>query len=130
MPMHTHLGGRVGRDVEVRTLHLHHRVKKFRQFHYFTVSRTISSIVVTPSFTLSNPLRRSVIIPSSTALRRSSSADAPTRISSRISSVTSITSYKPTRPLKPVLLHFSQPFPLFGTTPFASSAVKPACTSA
>ena len=36
--------------------------------------------------TLCRPLRRSVIIPSSTALRRSSSPDAPTRISSRNSS--------------------------------------------
>ena len=57
------------------------------------------SIVVTPSFTLWSPLPRSVIMPSSIALRRSSRADAPTRISSRISSVISITSYNPTRPL-------------------------------
>ena len=45
------------------------------------------------------PLRRSVIIPSSIALRRSSRPDAPTRISSRSSSLISITSYRPTRPL-------------------------------
>src|SRR5438876_9060868 len=66
---------------------------------YFTVSRTTSSTVVTPIFTFRKPLWRSVIIPSSTALRRSSRPDAPTRISSRSSSAISITSYKPTRPL-------------------------------
>ena len=45
-------------------------------------SLTTSSIVVTPSFTLRSPLCRSVIMPSSIALRRSSRPDAPTRISS------------------------------------------------
>ena len=59
---------------------------------HFTVSRATSSIVVTPSMTLCRPLRRSVIIPSSTALRRSSSPEAPTRISSRSSSPISMTS--------------------------------------
>ena len=66
---------------------------------YFTVSLATSSIVVTPSITLCRPLRRSVIIPSSTAFLFNSSADAPTRINSRSSSVISMTSYKPTRPL-------------------------------
>src|SRR6185503_6667580 len=107
--------------MEVRALHLHHRVQQFRQRHHFTVSLTISSIVVTPSFTLRSPLPRSVIIPSSTALRRSSSPEAPTRISSRSSSLTSITSYRPTRPLYPVLLHRSQPTPFIGVTELASS---------
>ena len=60
---------------------------------------TTSSTVVTPSITLRRPLRRSVIMPSSIALRRSSRPDAPTRISSRSSSLISITSYRPTRPL-------------------------------
>ena len=88
----THLRRCGGGDMEVRALHLHHRVQQFRQRHHFTVSLTISSIVVTPSLTFRSPLLRSVIIPSSTALRRSSSEDAPTRISSRTSSVTSMTS--------------------------------------
>ena len=88
----THLRRSGGGDMEVRALHLHQRVQQFRQRHHFTVSLTISSIVVTPSLTLRSPLLRSVIIPSSTALRRSSSEDAPTRMSSRTSSVTSRTS--------------------------------------
>jgi hypothetical protein len=88
----THLRWCGGGDMEVRALHLHHRVQQFRQRHHFTVSLTISSIVVTPSLTLRSPLLRSVIIPSSTALRRSSSEEAPTRMSSRSSSVTSMTS--------------------------------------
>jgi len=59
---------------------------------YLTVSRATSSIVVTPSMTFRRPLRRSVIMPSSTAFRLSSSDEAPTRISSRSSSVISMTS--------------------------------------
>ena len=59
---------------------------------YLTVSRTTSSIVVTPSAIFRRPLPRSVIMPSSIALRRSSRAEAPTRISSRSSSLISITS--------------------------------------
>ena len=51
-----------------------------------------SSIEVTPSRTLHRPLSRSVNIPSSRALRRSSMAEAPVRISSRSSSLTSMTS--------------------------------------
>ena len=91
--MDSDLGRRVRGDVEVRSLHLHQRLQQFRQcLHYFTVSRTISSIVVTPSFTFLSPLARSVSMPSSTALRRSSSAEAPTSTSSRISSVISMTS--------------------------------------
>src|SRR6185369_6702198 len=128
--MDTHLWRCSGGDMKVGTFHLHHRVQQFRQRHHLTVSLTISSIVVTPSLTLRSPLLRSVIIPSSTALRRSSREDAPTRINSRSSSVTSITSYKPTRPLYPVLLQRSQPRPRFGFTVFASSAEKPACISA
>ena len=59
---------------------------------YATVSRTTSSSVVTPFRILCSPDSRSVIIPSSMARLRSSRAEAPIRISSRISSVTSITS--------------------------------------
>ena len=63
--VHAHLRRRVGRDVQVRPVHLDHRLQQFRQCghissspvqSHFTVSRTTSSIVVTPSFTLRRPL--------------------------------------------------------------------------
>ncbi len=57
-----------------------------------TVSRTTSSMEVTPSRSFCRPEPRSEIIPVSIALLRSSTADAPDRISSRTSSPTSITS--------------------------------------
>src|SRR5262249_2191172 len=96
MAVHAHLWRCSEWEVQVRSIELHGLFQQLGQRH-FTVSLTTSSIVVTPSLTLRNPLPRSVIIPSSTALRRSSSADAPTRINSRNSSVTSMTSYNPTR---------------------------------
>ena len=61
-------------------------------FIYATVSRTTSSSVVTPLRILARPDSRKETMPSSMARLRSSSADAPIRINSRISSVTSITS--------------------------------------
>jgi len=57
-----------------------------------TVSRRTSSIVVTPFRIFCRPDSRNVIMPSSIDFLRSSSEEAPIRISSRISSVTSITS--------------------------------------
>ena len=51
-----------------------------------------SSIVVSPSATLIRPLLRSMIIPCSMAFFFNSSADAPTRINSRNSSLISMTS--------------------------------------
>jgi hypothetical protein len=59
---------------------------------HFTVSRTTSSIDVTPSRTLHSPLSRSVYIPSSRAVRRRSIEEAPVRIISRSPSLTSMTS--------------------------------------
>ncbi len=98
------LGRRPARDVEVRRPHLEHPLQQFRQRRhqrlrrrarprrYPTVSRRTSSMVVTPSLILRRPLWRRVSMPSSMALRRSSSPDAPTRISSLRESVTSMTS--------------------------------------
>src|SRR5882724_10128042 len=57
-----------------------------------TVSRTTSSMVVTPPRILWSPDSRRLIIPSSIAFFLNSRAEAPIRINSRISSVTSITS--------------------------------------
>ena len=57
-----------------------------------TVSRRTSSMVVTPFRIFCSPESRSVIMPSSTDFFLSSSEDAPIKISSRISSVISITS--------------------------------------
>jgi len=59
---------------------------------YNTVSRITSSRVVNPSRTLIRPLRRRVIMPSSIAFFLSSREEAPTRTSSRSSSVISMTS--------------------------------------
>src|SRR5439155_12708664 len=73
MAVHPDLRRRVRRDVEVRSVHLHHRLQEFWKCRhrcplYLTVSRTTSSSVVSPAATLRSPLPRSVIIPSSTAL--------------------------------------------------------------
>ena len=56
-------------------------------------------MLVWPAAILRNPLARSVSMPCSIAVRRSSSVEAPTRIISRSSLVTDITSYNPIRPL-------------------------------
>lgn len=53
---------------------------------------------VRPWAILRSPLSRRVTMPSSTACRRRSPAGAPARIRLRNESVTSITSYSPTRP--------------------------------
>ena len=93
MAMDADLRRRIDRQVEVGPSLLDEHLQQFwERGHYFTVSLTTSSTVVTPSLTFLSPLWRSEIIPSSTALRRSSRDDAPTRISSRSSSVTSMTS--------------------------------------
>src|SRR6266576_1868269 len=77
------------------------------------VSRATSSSVVQPAATLISPLRRNVSIPRSIAFFFNSKAEAPTRTSSLISSSTSITSYRPVRPLYPVLLQVPQPLPFW-----------------
>src|SRR5262245_56317329 len=59
---------------------------------YFTVSLKTSSRVVTPSRSFCRPDARRVIIPFSIAFFFSSNDDAPMRISSRKSSLISITS--------------------------------------
>src|SRR5258708_26631887 len=119
--MYAHPWSAIGRDVQVAAAHLDHLLQQFAQrnsrhlrtlfgselvrtdvqalFPYKTVSRSTSSMVVIPNAIFISPLRRSVNIPSSTAFFFSSSADAPTRINSRNSSVISITSYKPVLPL-------------------------------
>src|ERR1039458_9443159 len=65
-------------------------------------------------------------MPRSMAFFFNSTADAPTKTSSRISSSTSMTSYNPQRPLYPVLLQTPQPLPFWIFTLLDSSGVKPA----
>src|SRR6266481_3242462 len=98
--MHTDTGRAVRGDMEIAASHLDHLLQQFTQRDsshqspsiYKTVSRRTSSMVVCPSATLIKPLRRRVIIPCSMAFFFSSSAEAPTRINSRSSSLISMTS--------------------------------------
>src|SRR5579885_1526284 len=109
----------IGGDVEVAASHLDHLLQQLAQrdsghapvLRYNTVSRRTSSIVGNPAATLIKPLRRKVIMPCSMAFFLSSRAEAPTRISSRRSSLISMTSYRPVRPLYPPLLQVVQPLP-------------------
>src|SRR5206468_8285593 len=107
-------------DVKVAASHLDHLLQQFTKrdsshhspsILYKTVSRRTSSMVVCPSATFIKPLRRRVIMPCSMAFFFNSSAEAPTRINSRSSSLISITSYKPVLPLYPPLLQMLQPLP-------------------
>src|SRR5579862_2452974 len=123
--------------MEVAAPHLDHLLQQLAQCNpghvsspYRTVSRSTSSSVVCPVFTFCNPLFRSVIIPICSAFFFNSRAEAPTRISSRSSSLISITSYKPTRPLYPLLLHTLQPVPWYTLILPASSVEKPASINA
>src|ERR1700733_2107803 len=124
--------------MKIAAPHLNHFFQKLAQgytghvlFSYSTVSRSTSSIVVWPSAILIKPLFRKVIIPISSAFFFNSSEEAPTRINSRRSSLISITSYKPTRPLYPELLHTLHPRPtytvVFGTSSGATPASINAC---
>src|SRR5437899_234867 len=118
--VHAHAWRAVRRDVQVAAAHLDHLFQQFAKRNsrhlrtlfnsrfvstnpetriYKTVSRRTSSMVVIPAAIFTRPLRRKVNMPCSTAFFFNSSAEAPTRINSRSSSLISITSYKPVLPL-------------------------------
>src|SRR5271170_6408735 len=122
MSMDANAGRAIRGDMEVAASHFDHLFEQLAQGNpghlstfflklYRTVSRKTSSSVVCPRATFTKPLRRRVIMPCSIAFFFNSSADAPTRINSRSSSFTSITSYKPVRPLYPPLLQVVHPLP-------------------
>src|SRR5262249_55113109 len=108
LPVYAHTRRAIRGDVQVAPAHLDHLFQQFAQRNsghrrtlslYNTVSRNTSSMVVSPAAIFTRPLRRSVSMPCSTAFFFNSRAEAPTRINSRSSSLISITSYKPVRPL-------------------------------
>src|SRR6266487_1665825 len=132
--VHADLGPLARHEVEVGSVLLDHLLEQRPEVDWHAsspypaaVSLTTSSSVVTPFLTFSIPSMRSVNMPSFTARSRSSSVEAPLRISRRSGLVSAITSYSPWRPRYPVPAHVSQPAPLKNGPSFLS--IRKACIS-